>query len=87
MTHRTRQTKGRRRLAGCAIVGFVVDRLSLGTGAHQVVRTNLPGVVIEGSAPLLGDVLGFRVGGLISHTFFRDSAVTFDFSRMRMLLE
>ena len=68
-------------------VDFVVDRLSLGTGAHQVVRTNLPGAVIKGSTPPLGDALGFHVGGLISHAFFRDSAVTFDFSRMRLILE
>jgi len=68
-------------------VDFVVDRLTLGSGATQVVRTNLPGVVMEGSTPPLGDVLGFRVGGLISHAFFRDLAVTFDFSRMRMILE
>ena len=68
-------------------VGFVVDRLRLGTDTRQIVRTNLPGAVIEGATPPLGDVLGFRVGGLISHAFFRDSAVTFDFSRMRMILE
>ena len=68
-------------------VDFVVDRLSLGTGVHQVVRTNLPGLAIEGATPPLGDVLGFRVGGMISHAFFRDSAVTYDFARMRMILE
>jgi hypothetical protein len=68
-------------------VDVAVDRLSLGTGAQQVVRTNLPGVAIEGATPPLGDVLGFRVGGLISHAFFRDFAVTFDFARMRMILE
>lgn len=68
-------------------VDFVVDRLSLGTGAQQIVRTNLPGAAIEGATPPLGDVLGFHVGGLISHTFFRESVVTFDFSRMRVILE
>lgn len=68
-------------------VDFVIDRLSLGTGAHKVVRANLPGVVMEGATPPLGDMLGFRVGGLISHAFFRDLAATFDFTRMRMILE
>ena len=68
-------------------VDFVIDRLSLGTGAHQVARTNLPGSAIEGSTPPLGDVLGFHVGGLISHAFYRDSAVTFDFAHMRLIVE
>jgi len=29
---------------------------------------------------------GFRVGGLISHTFFRPYALTFDFDQMRMFM-
>jgi hypothetical protein len=30
---------------------------------------------------------GFRIGGLVSHGFFRSWRVTFDFVRMRMLIE
>ena len=29
---------------------------------------------------------GFRIGGIISHGFFRTYALTFDFEKMRFLL-
>ncbi len=29
---------------------------------------------------------GFRIGGIISHAFFRPYALTFDFDHMRLLL-
>lgn len=67
--------------------GFAVDRLALGSGSQQVVETGLPGVAIEGSVPVLGDTLGFHVGGLISHAFFRHHALTLDFESMRLVIE
>lgn len=67
--------------------GFVVDRLALGSGTQQVVETGLPGVAIEGSVPVLGDALGFHVGGMISHAFFRHHALTLDFESMRLVIE
>jgi len=36
---------------------------------------------------LFKDVLGFKVRGLISHLFFREHAVTFDFRNMRLILQ
>jgi hypothetical protein len=35
----------------------------------------------------LENTFGFRIGGLISHGFFRPYAVAFDFNGMRLLLK
>jgi hypothetical protein len=35
---------------------------------------------------IFGDRLGFEVGGLISHAFFRPYALTIDFTNMRLVL-
>ena len=37
--------------------------------------------------PQLERAYGFRIGGLVSHGFLRDYAVTFDFERMVIVLE
>ncbi len=68
-------------------VDIVLDQLTLGTGPNEVVERNVPGVAIEKSVPVLGDRLGFRIGGLISHQFFRHYALTFDFMGMRLFRE
>lgn len=60
------------------IYPFTVTRLALG----MAVRCDVPGTV--GSAPPLP--FGFDTGGTISHAFFRDLAVTFDFLGMRLFL-
>jgi hypothetical protein len=67
--------------------GFTVDRLTLGTGANEVVENNVPGVAIENSVPILGEQLGFHVDGLISHQFFRRYALTLDFTGMRLIVQ
>jgi hypothetical protein len=67
-------------------VPIVVDRLTLGLGENEVVRTQVPGRASETPPSILGDRLGFTVSGLISHAFFRDFAVTFDFARMRLVI-
>jgi hypothetical protein len=67
-------------------VPLVVDRLALGSGEGEVVRTRVPGRASETPPAILGDRLGFYVGGLISHAFFRNSAVTFDFTQMRLVI-
>lgn len=66
---------------------IVLDQLTLGTGPNEVVEHNVPGVAMEGSLGVLGDQLGFQIGGLISHQFFRDYALTFDFMGMRLFLQ
>ncbi len=66
---------------------LVVDKLTLGTGAMEIVETKVAGGAIEGGTPVVGDQLGFHVGGLISHQFFRKHALTLNFSDMKMLVE
>jgi hypothetical protein len=66
---------------------FVVERLILGTGTNSIVETNVRGVAIEGSASILEGKLGFRVGGLISHQFFRKHSLTLDFRAMRLIVQ
>lgn len=66
-------------------VDIVLERVTLGAGG-EIIEYNVPGVVIEKSVPVLGDALGFRIGGLISHQFFRNYSLTFDFSGMRMIV-
>jgi hypothetical protein len=61
-------------------VPFVVDKLALGAARAERVR----GVYL-GSFPLENH-FGFRIGGIISHGFFRRYALTMDFVGMRLLL-
>jgi len=61
---------------------FVVDDLVL-ADAHQQKIHGLTGVF----PPSLENQFGFRIGGLISHEFFKPYVVTFDFERMRIILE
>jgi hypothetical protein len=66
---------------------ILVERLTLGEGRNEIVEENVPGDAMENSASILGDKLGFHIGGLISHQFFRDYALTFDFTGMRLILQ
>lgn len=61
---------------------FQFDRLALGT-AEMTGVTGLLGPFPESLE--MGQ--GFRIGGLISHQFFRRYAVTFDFRAMRISLQ
>ncbi len=62
-------------------IPFIVDKLSLGA----VVEYNIRGVFTGGTS--LNEVLGFQIGGIISHMFFRKYALTFDFIKMRLILQ
>ena len=68
-------------------VDVTADELALGAGENRVVARNLPGAVFKTPIEVLGDKLGFRVGGVVSHQFFRDYALTLDFERMRLILQ
>ena len=58
---------------------FSVGTLALGHAVGQ----NVPGAAGI-FPPSLEHKFGFRIGGLISHAFFRPYALTFDFTRMRL---
>jgi predicted aspartyl protease len=63
------------------VTPFTVERVSLG----DVVRTNIRAFA-GGLPPEAEYRQGFRIGGIISHAFFRPYALTFDFEQMRLLL-
>jgi len=61
---------------------FHVRRLSLGSAE----RTDLLGI-FGAFPPTLERGFGFRFGGIVSHAFLRAWSVTFDFDRMRIVLD
>ena len=60
---------------------FQLDQLALGDARRQ----NLAGS-FGPFPPSLEYSLGFRVGGIISHQFFKPYSLTFDFTGMRLFL-
>jgi hypothetical protein len=67
-------------------VSTTISKLTLGSGANELVAHNAPISVLE-KAPLAEDQFGFNVGGMISHQFFRKHALTFDFKTMKMIVQ
>lgn len=67
-------------------VDVTIDRLALGSGENEVVKHDLLGKAGETPPSVLGDRLGFYLGGLISHQFFREHALTLDFTGMRLVV-
>jgi predicted aspartyl protease len=63
------------------VVPFKVDQLYFGRARQKDVAG-----LFSGAFPL-EDALGFHIGGLISHGFFRSYALTFDFGEMKLYLE
>ncbi|MBU0718495.1 MAG: hypothetical protein KJ749_09630, partial [Planctomycetes bacterium] len=63
------------------VTPFTVDELALGSARQSDIRA----LFAAGSA---GSEyrMGFRIGGVVSHAFFRGYALTFDFERMQLLL-
>ncbi|MBN1311691.1 MAG: aspartyl protease family protein [Anaerolineae bacterium] len=67
-------------------VEIPIRRLTLGSGDNEIVQSDLLGSAIEGGVGTLGDSKGFQIDGLISHQFFRDHALTFDFTNMQLVV-
>jgi hypothetical protein len=63
------------------VIPFVVEELTFGEAKGQ----NIQGL-FTGAFPL-ENAFGFRIGGLISHGFFRPYALTLDFTGMRLFLK
>jgi hypothetical protein len=63
------------------VTPFTVQKLTLGDATQTNVRS-----MFGGFPPRTEHELGFRIGGIISHGFFRPYALTFDFEKMQMLL-
>lgn len=64
------------------IIPFTVDELTLGEVKGQKI-----GAIFGAFPTKLEYGQGFRIGGLISHTFFRPYAITFDFSGMKLWIK
>ena len=61
-------------------IPFVVDELALGDTVEKNIRGFFSGqFVIE-------NMLGFKIGGILSHGFFRKYSLTFDFIDMKIIL-
>jgi hypothetical protein len=62
------------------VIPFVVEELALGEAKGQIIQG-----LFTGAFPL-ENAFGFRIGGLISHGFFRTYALTLDFTGMRLFI-
>jgi len=60
-------------------IPFAIEELTLGEAKERGLEGVTDGFQVE-------DVFGFRIGGLISHQFFRSYALTLDFADMRLFL-
>ncbi|MDP1636230.1 MAG: aspartyl protease family protein [Gallionellaceae bacterium] len=69
------------------VLNVTIDEVALGNDPGAVRNTDIQGIVFEKDNSLFSGALGFEVGGLISHQFFRDHALTFDFANMRIILQ
>jgi len=62
------------------IVPFIVDELALGNACEKEIKGTLSEQFV------LEDMFGFKIGGIISHEFFKNYSLTFDFDNMRLIL-
>lgn len=66
-------------------VNFTLDEVTLGEGRQSISKQAVAAEQHEQDLNIYKGVLGFAVGGTISHSFFRDGALTFDFENMRLI--
>ncbi len=63
------------------VTPYTVGKITLGDAKRHGVQA------LFGAMPPNAEyAMGFRIGGLVSHGFFRPFALTFDFERMRLYL-
>ncbi len=65
------------------VTPFMIDKISLGELSNSGTVVGLYGPF----PPTLESSLGFRIGGLISHTFFKPFKITFNFEKMLIYAE
>jgi hypothetical protein len=53
----------------------------------EVVDAKVPGYISDAPPAILAGAVGFRVGRLITHEFFRDQALTRGFHGLRLMLQ
>ena len=67
-------------------VNVTIDQVTLGSGDNTYKKNNVTGVAMENDISLFNEVLGFQISGLISHEFFQEQALTFDFQNMHLIM-
>jgi len=67
-------------------IGVQLENLALGSGSTGLNKQNLIGIALKQEMDIFFGSLGFDLGGLISHQFFLDHAVSFDFQNMHLIV-
>jgi hypothetical protein len=67
-------------------VHFNLEQIYLGVGKNSITKRNVSAERHEKDMNIYQGILGFEVGGTISHAFFKDSSLTFDFENMRLII-
>jgi len=65
----------------------VLNEVAIGSGANKLSRTSVPGVLLKEELGVFEGQLGFELQGLLSHSLFKGTVVTFDFESMQMIIE
>ena len=65
---------------------FKLDKVTLGSGEQRLSRRQVKASKHQGELAVFTGALGFEVGGLISHDFFKGMGLTMDFAQMRLIL-
>ena len=68
-------------------VNFSIDKITLGEGLNRFSKENVTASQHQGELAVFKGVLGFDVDGLISHAFFKETCLTMDFKKMRLILQ
>jgi len=68
-------------------VNFSIDKITLGEGVNRFSKENVTASQHQGELAIFKGVLGFDVEGLISHDFFKQTCLTMDFQKMRLIIQ
>lgn len=66
-----------------------VNEVRIGSGTNSLMRTNISGVILKNELDIFDGQkqLGFALQGLLSHSLFKGSVLTFDFENMNIVIE
>lgn len=68
-------------------VDFELNKVVLGEGNNSFSKSNVKAQQHQSDQMVLQGKLGFNVAGLISHDFFKGTALTLDFEAMRLIIQ
>jgi predicted aspartyl protease len=82
----SKEEKGAAAFGETTVLDITAEQVTLGNGQNQVLARHVPGVAFQKPFGILGHRLGFWIGGVVSHQFFRPYCLTLDFVDMRLIL-